>query len=181
VYAGGLHYNRWKVLSQIAMAIKEMSQTDKCKGYLKIYSAQSISDEIIDNINIEGVSEFCGAASASQIAEIYSNADVLLHVESFESKAIASTKYSFSTKIPEYLSAGKCILAVGPAEIASLRYLSQCACVVNDSEELALALEKILSDSKYRELIKTNCEEQYKKDFSREKQRESLERIIQLN
>ena len=180
VYAGGLHYNRWKVLSQIAIALKEINQIEKYKCCLKVYSSQNVSDEIIEKINIEGVSEFCGAASASQISAVYAGADILLHVESFEKKAIASTKYSFSTKIPEYLSASKCVVAVGPSDVASIRYLKHFACVISDSEKLLVLLTEIINDSQYRGFIKSKCEEQYKKDFSRKRQEECLERILHV-
>ena len=180
VYAGGVHYNRWKVLAQIANALKALNESNDRKCYLKIYSSQNISDEIVDAINIEGASVFCGGASASQIAEIYAGADILLHVESFDKKAIASTKYSFSTKIPEYMSAGKCVLAVGPAEVASIRYLADFACVINDNELLFSVLKKLINDREYRNSIKTNCEKYYEKDFSKDKQKECLERILSV-
>lgn len=180
VYAGGLHYNRWQVLMQIANELKEINRSEEHKCYLKVYSSQNISDEIIEKINLEGASEFCGSASASQIADIYANADILLHVESFDKKAIASTKYSFSTKIPEYLSAAKCVLAVGPAEVASVQYLSDFACVINDDRKLSGRLAKLIVDGEYRALIKNNCEERYEKDFSKTKQKECLDRILSV-
>ncbi len=180
VYAGGLHYNRWKVLAQIANALYEIKSLEKCKCRLKIYSAQNISDDIINQISVDGVSEFCGAASASEIADIYSNADILLHIEAFDKKAIASTKYSFSTKIPEYLSAGKCVLAVGPSEVASLRYLSEFACTVSDYLQLSSVLKKLIYDDEYRNSIKFSCKERYNKDFSREKQKECLTHILHI-
>ena len=180
VYAGGLHYNRWKVLSQVAITLKQINRQGKCKCRLKIYSSQNISDDIIEKINIESASAFCGAASAEQIAEIYDDADILLHVESFEKTAIASTKYSFSTKIPEYLSASKCVVAVGPSDVASIRYLKNFACVISESEKLSLSLKEIINDADYRNSIKSNCEEQYKIDFSGKKQKECLEHILHI-
>lgn len=180
VYAGGLHYNRWKVLSKIAMSLKEINLSGKAKCLLKIYSAQNISRKITDSITIEGASKFCGAASASQVSEIYASADILIHVESFEKSAIASTKYSFSTKIPEYLSAGRCVLAVGPGEVASVRYLKTFACVVDEGEDLYNTLTKIISDDKYRELVKSECEQHYEMDFSKTKQKECLMRILSV-
>lgn len=178
VYAGGLHYNRWKVLAQIANVLNEISCSEGCKCYLKIYSAQNISNKIVEKINIDGASEFCGTATASQIAKVYAAADILLHVESFDKKAIASTKYSFSTKIPEYLSAGKCVLAVGPAEVASLRYLSDFACAVSNYSQLSSTLKKLIYNDMYRNFIKSNCKKHYDKDFSLEKQKECLSRIL---
>ena len=178
VYAGGLHYNRWKVLSEIAVVLKEINKESHTKCCLKIYSSQKISDEIVNKISVEGASEFLGGASASEIADIYAKADVLLHVESFDKKAIASTKYSFSTKIPEYLSAGKCVLAVGPSEVASMRYLVDCACVISDYNLLLDALTKLVIDKNYRENIAHSCEEQFQKDFTENKQKECLAHIL---
>ena len=178
VYAGGLHYNRWKVLSEIAHALKEINRISETKCFLKIYSAQNISREITDSLTIEGASEFCGGAPASQIADIYAKADILLHVESFDKKAVASTKYSFSTKIPEYLSANKCVLAVGPAEVASVRYLADFACVISDSVLLSSALSKLIGDRGYRDQVRADCGERYERDFTRKKQKECLNKIL---
>lgn len=178
VYAGGLHYNRWKVLSQIAKVLKKINDSGNIKCQLRIYSAQNISTNIIDEISIESVSLFCGSASADQIAEIYASADILVHVESFENKAIASTKYSFSTKIPEYLSSGKAVLAVGPEEVASIRYLSDFACVICDDSSLYEMLGRLINDEVYRSAIRTNCEQRYEEDFSPEKQKECLNYIL---
>lgn len=177
-YAGGLHYNRWKVLALIADTLNRINSSSEKKCFLNIYSSQKISDKIIDRINIEGASKFCGVASASQIADVYSKADILLHVESFEKKSIASTKYSFSTKIPEYLSAGKCVLAVGPSEVASVQYLSKFACVINKQDNVFDILEILIKNSEYRESIRLNCIKHYEKDFSRAKQKECLEQIL---
>ena len=180
VYAGGLHYDRWQVLSAIADALKTINTSNSAKCQLKIYSSQNISDNIIEKLNVDSVSEFCGSASALQIADIYSSADILLHVESFNKRAIASTKYSFSTKIPEYLSAGKCILAVGPSEVASIRYLTSFSCVISDGTKLISALTKLINDNEYRTQIASNSEEQYEKDFSKKKQKESLKLILSI-
>jgi glycosyltransferase involved in cell wall biosynthesis len=127
---------------------------------------------------VEGASEFCGGASATQIAEIYAKADILLHMESFDKRAIASTKYSFSTKIPEYLSANKCVLAVGPDEVASVRYLADFACVISDSSLLSSALSKLIDDKEYRNQIRVHCGERYLRDFTCKKQTECLNKIL---
>lgn len=180
VYAGGLHYDRWKVLAEIAKILKEINCSGEHKCCLKIYSAQKISSEIVEKLNVEGASEFCGAVSATQIADVYALSDILIHVESFNKKAIASTKYSFSTKIPEYLSAGKCIFAVGPAEVASLRYLSNCACTVNSYAQLPDVLKKLIYNASYRNLIELNCQKYYENDFSPKNQKKCLEHILRI-
>lgn len=180
VYAGGLHYSRWKVLARIGAALKEINLEGGKKGFLRIYSSQKLSEEIIRQINLEGAAKFCGGATASEIAGIYAAADILLHVESFDKKAMASTMYSFSTKIPEYLSADKCVMAVGPEEQASLKYLSGFAAVAGDVGELKSLLTKLINDDAYRVTVQANCQRQYEKDFSPQKQKECLERILRI-
>ena len=165
-------------MKQIAKSLKEINDSEKRKCFLKVYSSQILSNKIVEAINLDGASEFCGSLSASQVAEIYAGADILLHVESFDSNAIASTKYSFSTKIPEYLSAGKCVLAVGPAEVASIRYLSDFACVIHDDTHLTSALKKVILDDDYRNSVQNACTVHYEADFSRAKQKECMEHIL---
>ena len=178
VYAGGLHYNRWQVLADIGHVLSEINRSSDTQCRLKIYSSQHIAEDIVRAMTASDAAEFCGGASAAQIAEIYADADILLHVESFDTKAIASTKYSFSTKIPEYLSAGKCVLAVGPAEVASVGYLADFACVITDNTALPSALSKLISDDEYRQAVRIACEERYEQDFSPRKQAECLARIM---
>ncbi|AVO40458.1 hypothetical protein C6571_03430 [Simplicispira suum] len=48
-------------------------------------------------------------------------ADFALHVESFERRYAQLTKLSISTKLPEYFAAGVCLIAFGPADLASIR------------------------------------------------------------
>ena len=181
VYAGGLHYNRWKVLEKIANELKKVNDTNSVKCLLEIYSAQNIPQKILDRLNVEGVSRFMGGATASQIAGIYAASDILVHVESFDKKAIASTKYSFSTKIPEYMSAGKCILAIGPSEVSSMKYLMNCACTITDEKTIFSSLNEIVSNKHYRDIKVSACKNRYEQDFSREKQKECLERILGLS
>ena len=50
-------------------------------------------------------------------------ADILLHVESFNEKMKKYTRLSISTKIPEYLASKRLIIAIGPVDIASIEYL----------------------------------------------------------
>lgn len=181
VYAGGLHYNRWKVIENVANALKEINNSSDNRCCLRIYSAQHISEKILERITVEGASEFLGGVSSSQISEVYAGADILLHVESFERKAIASTKYSFSTKIPEYLSADKCVMAIGPSDVASVAYLKEFASTVDDLEHLKEELHRLINDNEYRKRIVNNCEKRFESDFSPRKQIESLNHIISIS
>lgn len=66
-----------------------------------------------------------GPRSYDEIKHIMHEADVVLHVESFDEKSIETVKYSFSTKIIDCLQSGSQILGVGPSGIASIEYLKK--------------------------------------------------------
>lgn len=125
IYAGGFHYNRWKVLNKIAVAIEFYnSQNPAKKAFLSIYSNSEPNKHILKKINIEGSSEFYGQLNETELSHKLNESDILVHAEAFDRKSKHSTMLSVSTKIPEYLVLSKTILAVGPVEIASIDYLS---------------------------------------------------------
>lgn len=125
IYAGGFHYNRWKSLNKIAVAIEFYnSQNPAKKAFLSIYSNSEPNRRILKKINIEGSSKFYGQLNQSELSHKLDESDILVHAEAFDRKSKHSTMLSVSTKIPECLVLNKTILAVGPAEIASIDYLS---------------------------------------------------------
>lgn len=125
IYAGGFHYNRWKVLHKIAVAIEVYnSRNPTKKAFLSIYSNSEPNRRILKKINIEGSSKFYGQLNQSELSHKLDESDILVHAEAFDRKSRHSTMLSVSTKIPEYLVLNKTILAVGPVEIASIDYLS---------------------------------------------------------
>lgn len=72
-------------------------------------------------------------------------------MESFEEVEMQKTKYSFSTKIIDYLQSGSVILAIGPKDISSMRYLSNIPGVVsiNDVNDLIFVLKEMIENSGY--------------------------------
>ena len=104
------------------------------KCYLDIYSATPLTDAMKTEMDaIESVI-FHGAVSGSEVRKIQMDADYLVHVEGFSKESICSTRMSFSTKIPDYLSTGNVMFAIGPAEINSIQVLqSRDIAVVCDS------------------------------------------------
>lgn len=122
LYVGGLHSNRWKVLSLIGKSLERISQKG-LRGNLKIFSMEQPEDKILEELNNKEYSMYCGALDAKGIKKAINEADILVHVESFDRKSKRVTYLSVSTKIPEYMCAGKCILAVGPSDVASMEYI----------------------------------------------------------
>ncbi|NIK11794.1 glycosyltransferase [Alkalibacillus almallahensis] len=138
VYAGGLQHNRHKSLIEIAKAIELINKRLNKPVKLYIYSNNEPNKKILSKLNREDSSEFCGSLNRDELTKVLNNSDILVHVESFEVKDIEDTRLSMSTKIPEYLSFEKPILAVGPNDIASVEYLKDvgyCITNINNIEE----------------------------------------------
>ena len=134
VYLGGLHYNRDTVLIKLSNILKALHDENGIDVKLKIYSAQELSNKEIEKLEISNISSFCGKVVGDEIKQVLNEADMLVHVESFKNKY--DTKLSLSTKIPEYLSVGKPILAIGPNDIASMQYLEDVAFCINDVKKI---------------------------------------------
>lgn len=131
VYTGGIGGERFDVLMALARSFSSQS-FKKC--FLDIYSATPLTVSMKATMDsIKGII-FHGAVSGAEVRGIQMKADYLVHVEGFSPASISSTKMSFSTKIPDYLSTGNVMFAIGPAEINSIQVLkSRDIAVVCDS------------------------------------------------
>jgi hypothetical protein len=148
IYAGGLHYKRYTTLNLLAKSLKKYNDDplNKQKVFLKIYSGQEINRKIEKYINVKGASEFCGRLNPTELKKVLNSCDIPVHVESFDDKSIESTRLSISTKIPEYLSLGKPVLAIGPNQVSSMQYLDGCACCITNRSTIHSEIIKFLSD-----------------------------------
>lgn len=84
--------------------------------------------------------------------------DILLHVESDDQKNQKFTRLSLSTKLPEYMMAGRCILAYGPQEVSSIRILkdNHIGCVISstdDEKDIKAKLFQVTKDFDYRKQL----------------------------
>lgn len=121
-YAGNLGLNRWKTLYSIGKTLKKLRK-EGIKAKLNIYSINKPNKKILKKLNLDNVMTFKGSLNHKQLIEVRNNSDVLVHVESFDRKNKYITRLSISTKIPEYLVSERCILAIGPEDVASIKYI----------------------------------------------------------
>ena len=149
-YFGGLHLNRWKTLATLAKAIEKYVQQFGVGVSLDIYSSSIPDKRILSVLNKPPFSRYVGSVNPDVLIDVMKNYDVLVHVESFSFADRYKTRLSVSTKIPEYLASGKTILAIGPKQVASIRYLSknEVAFVVTSRrlEDLELALKRLVDE-----------------------------------
>lgn len=147
-YFGNLGLGRWQLLKALGTAIKEMNR-DGQKALLEVYSSDhdpSTSEEL----TIENGCVFRGWISGQDYLDCLQSADVAVHVESFNQKNVQRTWCSISTKIADYLGAAKCILAIGPSELASIDHIKNAACTITDVSDLKTTLGSLIADALYR-------------------------------
>lgn len=161
VYTGGLHFKRYLTLNSLAKALLKYNEnpSNKKKAYIKIYSGQLPDNKIKKYLNLEGASEYCGSLNPMELKAVLNSCDIPIHVESFDKRSIASTRLSISTKISEYLSIGKPVLAIGPKDVASMEYLSDIAFCITNPNEIQDELTQLLNNN---ELLKSLAKEALK-------------------
>jgi len=154
LYVGGLHLGRDSVLVQIAESFSRLNIRRRLAELL-VYTPAVDSPRAS---KLFGGLPFATAGSLApdDILGEVKKSDVLIHVESFEPHFIDLTRYSISTKIPEYLASGKPILAVGPGSLASMRHLARSGGAIAtdkaDPQLLSLLAAKLLRPS-YRDVV----------------------------
>ena len=147
VYTGNIGVNRWKSLAIIADALKEIN-ADGVKAQMKIYTGTPITEKMEKALNIKNSSKIMGFVDSGKVAEIQSNADMLIHVEAKDLKNKLLVRQSFSTKLVDYFKSARPILAVGPKDVASIDHLirNDCAIVADNKQELVEKLTECINN-----------------------------------
>lgn len=122
VYAGNLLWGREDTLAQVAEVLEKLNR-DGQRAVLEIYTGTTITEQLRQKLERGSSSRIMGSRPYEEIKRIMHEADVVLHVESFEKKQQDTVRYSFSTKIIDCLQSGNQILGIGPEKIASIAYL----------------------------------------------------------
>lgn len=142
-YIGNISLGRAKTLSTLGSIIKESD----LPFILNVYSGEYRNDILKDIEGKDGIN-FKGKIAYSEVANTMNNSNFVLHVEGFEEENIKRVKFSFSTKIADSLNSGRCLLAFGPSEVASMEFLkdNNCALIANSKEEMKELLFNIVSN-----------------------------------
>lgn len=98
-----------------------------------------------------------GSVSALAVQKLQSEADILVHTESFKEEYFNLIHYSFSTKLVDCFHSAKCIFAVGPEKAASIDCLikNDAAVVAKSNDEIYEKLNLLIND---KELIDAYAE-----------------------
>ena len=146
VYTGNLIIGRDKTLALLADIINEINKNG-CLITLDIYSPDIVSNEIMKRLN-NGYSKHRGFTCRDKVLEIQQKADVVVFAEALNGKERYAARLSFSTKITDYLSNGKCILAIGAKDIAPIDYFrkNDSAIIATSRDEIYKAVTNIISN-----------------------------------
>lgn len=146
VYTGSLIIGRDKTLALVADAINAVNKAG-VKAELYIYSQTTPNNEVLEHINV-GAAHFCGRIGRDEVLKVQQEADVVVFAEALEGKDANVAKLSFSTKITDYISNGKCVLAIGKDYIAPIDYFQRndAAIIAHSSEEIGLCVKRIVDN-----------------------------------
>ncbi len=148
VYTGSLLISRDKSLALVAEAINRLNRDrGEVVAELKIYS-QNRPSSLMEKKLKESQSYVCGSVSHQEIEAVLARADVVVFVEALSGKSARIARLSFSTKITDYLSSGKCILAIGREDIAPIAYFRkyQSALIATNPEEVYERVKEIVDN-----------------------------------
>lgn len=152
VYAGNLLFGRLDILRKFSDALEDYASAVGRNLSLDIYSSTPLSDADVDTyFGNNRCTFFRGRESYEIIKTRLAEADIVLLAESFEEGEILKTRYSFSTKIIDYLQSGSVILAVGPESLASIRYIRAIpgTFVIDRPESIRTMLPMLLNDAEH--------------------------------
>ena len=178
IYAGNVLLNRWKVLVNFGKALAE---TDK-NARLSVYTPDVPPKNILAAFEKIPSVYYGGRLTANELENRLASCGTVVHVESFDRLSRKITRLSISTKIPEYMKSGAPIVAIGPANIASMNYLSQnsCAlCVFDPSvKSISDGIKKLRSDPALCNKITSRASELAQKEHNVDKNAETVKNLI---
>ena len=154
-YIGNLGYNRHLQLADIGRALKNLGADI---DHIDVYSSEK-REEILKLMTAENGIAFHGSIPADEVKKVMAESLAVIHTESFDENIKNSVRYSVSTKIADSLMSGTCILAYGPEEVASIKYLSDnnAAYCITSKEKLSSGLSELLTNEDIRNTIVKNA------------------------
>ncbi len=143
LYTGKLIIDRDKSLLSVCKAAYEFGKDFE----VEVYTPTLLPDDIRAQLEQTGC-KINPPITQSEVLEKQKEADILLFLEALEGKNAKMARLSFSTKITDYLSAGKCIFAVGNKDTAPMQYFLKynAALTATDNTEIEDVLSKINTD-----------------------------------
>lgn len=180
IYAGRLYCNRWKSLAEIGRALRIINKDGICM-VLDIYTMEALTKEQARFLCKENYIYMKGSVPGSELPRIYREADIALHVESFDKKYKYATRVSFSTKIIDLMASTCAIMAICWNKHTGYQYLEEhdAAICIDSYDKILPQLQRIVENPA---LIQEYANKAYvcgKQNHSREKIHNQIRTIFE--
>ncbi|SHJ60651.1 glycosyltransferase family protein [Pseudobutyrivibrio xylanivorans] len=180
-YAGSMGLGRDKVMRKISEAVEKYN-LQLAEGeppvIFTIYSNSSIEFLKKSNIAVGKHTVLGGQLNSDELRYAFNKSDVLVFVESFDEENIEITKFSLSTKVPEYMSLGKPILAVGPSDIGSMKALANVSYCINDCNNIHDKIIYFFSNKNLMNSIGESAENEFRNIYAKGKAQSNLLKLL---
>ena len=148
-YFGNLGVGRVPSLLQVADTIHHLRPGQK----IDVYGSPSQEDAV--KLGNHPAIVLRGFVNQETLQKVRENADILLHVESFDSQIVPKLKNAFSTKIAQCLCSGRALFTYAPKDMASTEYLLSegCACAACSQSEMEQKMQMLLTSATLRKKL----------------------------
>lgn len=158
IYTGNLLIGRDRSLVRLCKALNEVNSKQNMIC-LDVYTKTILPDSVLAELQ----NSYCHIHKPipqAEALEKQNEADVLLLLEDIDGKDAKVARLSFSTKITDYLSTGKCIFAVGNCDTAPMQYFieNKAAIVCDTDEKILLGLNQLKNTCTLNEYAQNACE-----------------------
>lgn len=123
IYAGSLYLERYVSILEFCKSLQNEKNTDEFE--IIIYTHKKQWDELAPLFKNYKIIKYGGFISHEELMISIQHSYALLFVESLKESMLEYTRLSMSTKIPEFLSSGKPIFAIGHEKQGSISYLKE--------------------------------------------------------
>ena len=113
-----------------------------------VYSQSSLNEEQKAALSEDKFIHFMGCVSPTELPRIYKEADIALHVESFDKRFMLETEHSFSTKLTDLMASTCAILAICWDRNSGWRYVkdNDAAICLSSYEEILPKMQEIVAN-----------------------------------
>lgn len=161
-YIGNVGIGRFDVIKNLVRIVDEVNTKYNVNVKVKIFTNSEISNFERNQLKLNDNVIFGGGLNQKQVLMEIEKSDYLIFVESFDKKNIEITKYSFSTKIMEYLAFGKNIITIGPKESSSIELLSEVSICFQTNNYTATELYNAMTNTNKCKNNRKYAQELYK-------------------
>ena len=175
LYCGSLYLGRDKVVKMIGEILDSLQEDIQLKLFIPIDQWNELKSHFTSLHSIV----YGGFITQEELHQEILGSHGLILAESFDESMLSYTGLSMSTKVPEYLSSGIPILAIGHKDQGSIEYLAnnQAAYIVNNVDNLPEMLNKLLQGDNIDNILK-NAQRLFLDNHAQSKQCDKFYNVV---